>query len=62
CTLPGRKCRGCSLGDEIRIDQPLPLPDRKADVADEEIVLRRSNSPEWPLSDLQADIARGRSQ
>jgi hypothetical protein len=41
-----------SLGDEICADQLLPLRDPKADVAYEEIVLRRSNWLEWLLSDL----------
>jgi hypothetical protein len=32
-----------SLSDETRAGQPLPLKDRKVDVAKEEIVLRRGN-------------------
>ena len=37
----------------------LPLIDPKADVAYEEIVLRRSNWLECPLFDLQLDLRHG---
>jgi hypothetical protein len=36
----------------IGASQFLPLPDRKADIAYKEIVLRRGNGLEGPLSDL----------
>ncbi len=51
-----------SLGDEICADQLLPLRDLKADVAYEEIVLRRSNWLERPLSDREADLGHGPSE
>ncbi len=44
-------------GDEIGTDQRLPLTDPKADVAYEEIVLRRSNRIECLLYDRETDIA-----
>ncbi len=39
-----------------------PLPDRKADIAYEEIIVRRSNRIECPLSDLQADLGHGSNE
>jgi hypothetical protein len=53
------KGRSGSLGDQIRTDQLLPLRDRKADVAYEEIIVRRSNWLDCPPTDPEADIAHG---
>ena len=35
-----------------------PLPDRKADIAYEEIIVRRGNRFDCPLSQAQADVGR----
>jgi len=40
-----------STGDEIRTEQLLPIRDRKADVAYDEIIVCRSDWLDCPLSD-----------
>ena len=35
-----------------------PLPDRKADIAYEEIIVRRGNRFDYPLSQAKADVGR----
>ncbi len=45
-----------SIRNEIRAGQILPLSDRKADIAYEEIIVRRSNRFGFPLSQAQADV------
>jgi hypothetical protein len=51
-----------SIGVEFSTDQLLPLGNPKADVAYEEIVLRRSNWLECLLSDPETDLEHGPSQ
>jgi hypothetical protein len=51
-----------SKGDENCTDQLLPLRDLKADVAYEEIIVRRGNWLECLLYDRETDIAHALSQ
>ena len=51
-----------SIRNESRAGQFLPLRDRKAHVAYEDNIVRRSNWLERPLSDLQADLGLGPSE
>ena len=52
-----RDDRSGSEGDEIRDGQFLPLTDRKADIAYEEIIVRRSNRFSCPLFPLLAVVS-----
>ena len=51
-----------SLGDEIRTDQLLPLRDHIADIAHDEIIVRRGDWLDCPLSDREADLGHGPSE